>query len=108
MADLTLHHRCDTGDGWIGAASGLQQLHRGLQRGQRITQLVTECGKKLVFPPIRFAQRRLVGGSLGQMVSNLILTFTGAQGAQDRGHERGDPNRPLQQRHVAEHPHGVA
>ena len=95
-------------DHGIVEAGGLEQVQRGQQRRERIAQLVAERRQELVLAPVGEPQRLLARAPLGQVLADLVLALARAQRGAHRADQRRHPHRPLEQRHVAQRPHGFA
>ena len=74
-----------------------RRLERVADRRQRVAQLVRERGEELVLALVGLL-------ALLEMRPCLVLPLAGAQRAAHGAHQRGDANRPLEQRDVAERP----
>ena len=108
MVDLTVHDVAHASHDWISGTDRPQQVQRVQQGRERIAQLVPQRGQELVLPLIGEAQRVFRAGPLSQVLSNLVLPCPCPDGGPHRADQRRHPHGPLEQRHVAQRPHGVA
>jgi hypothetical protein len=93
----------------LGIARGQAQvLDAGDQRRQRISQLVAERRQELVLPLVGQPQRLFDAGAFVDVAPNLVLPIARAQRRAHGTQQRRDAQRPLEQRDVAEGPHGLA
>ena len=103
VMDLPLHHRAGRQRARVVKGAGqLQDLEAVQDRRERIAQLVAERRQELVLAAIGAAQRLLVLEALGKVAADLVLARARANRRLRRAEQRGDADRPLEQRDVAE------
>ena len=84
--------------GSAGARSSSSR--RGVDRGERVPQLVAEHREEVVAGPDGVRELR-------EQVAHPVLALPHAERGGDRAEERGEPHRPIEQRHVAVRGEGV-